>query len=270
MEFFKEIYDAWGARVKSRVFGSIIVAFTLINWKVLFFLAFEDAKATEKFSYFDAHTSAFTLYVWPIFLGGFIGLVLPYVNNWTHWYVSKPVSAMRSRDDEYAHERLKKKNAWLAERNRAQELLERQIIDEAKRDEEVAEIADPVRRAEVEEEISRTRGSSTEQGADDAIGEFDALVLSAFQQPIEFDPSFPQWMRHFDGLVVRRLTLLSGSGMTLHELEKALPARIDASVDRLLAQRFLQLQEETVLSVLQLTKLGRSKLRQFAKMYDLP
>lgn len=157
MEFFKEIYDAWGARVKSRVFGSIIVAFTLINWKVLFFLAFDDAKTTEKFTYFDTYTNVFTLYIWPIFLGGFIGLVLPFVNNWTHWFVSKPVSAMRSRDDEYAHERLKKKNEWLVERNRAQELLERQIIDEAKRDEEVAEIADPVRRAEVEEEIGRSR-----------------------------------------------------------------------------------------------------------------
>lgn len=162
MEYLKEVYEAWGARIKSNIFGSIIVAFCLVNWRALFFPVFEDAKAVEKFAFFDAQTTVLTLYVWPMFLGLFVALVLPYANNCAHWYVSKPVSAMRSRDDERAHERLLKKNAWLLERNREQELLEQGIIEAAKRDEEVSEIADPELKASTEEKIMRARFSMNE------------------------------------------------------------------------------------------------------------
>lgn len=77
-EYFKQIFDAWGDRIRSPFVGSILVAFGLVNWKPLFVLFFADLPILDRISYFEASTSTFTLYVLPAVIGIVAALVVPW------------------------------------------------------------------------------------------------------------------------------------------------------------------------------------------------
>ncbi|MDP2519276.1 hypothetical protein Q8W33_11940 [Shimia thalassica] len=137
MEYLKEIYEAWGARVKSNLLGSVVLSFLAINWKVFFYLVFADRPVLQKFRYFDANTDNWSLFVSPILVGGAIALGLPFLNNLTHRVVSAPISRIRSRDEAYSHERLSQRNEWEVERNRAIEIFEKRLVAAAQIDQEI-------------------------------------------------------------------------------------------------------------------------------------
>lgn len=161
MEFIKDIYEAWGARIKSNVFGSVAIAFILVNWKVLYFLSFADVPVEMKFNYFDANTNWISIYLLPILIGVILALGLPFINDLAHGVVSKPISRVRSRDDEYAHERLKKKNEWEAERNRSLELL----VEKAEIEERAENIKDEDRREEIQEKLAHLNAGEIHEAA---------------------------------------------------------------------------------------------------------
>ncbi|WP_243612525.1 type IV secretion system protein [Shimia aestuarii] len=158
MEYLKELYEAWGARVKSNVLGSIAIAFIFVNWKALFFVAFADVRVVTKFNYFDENTSLLTLAFLPMLIGFALSLGLPFINDWAHRVVSEPVSRTRTRDDEFSHRRLKKKNAWAEERNREKEIYAEKLLREAQINQEIEEtIEDPKTRDELKKAIDEFR-----------------------------------------------------------------------------------------------------------------
>lgn len=159
MNFIKEFLDEGRSRIKSRFFASFAFAFIAINWRELFYLAFAEVSAEDKIEYFDMHTDFGGYVLGPLILGAVIAAVLPFVNNFFHGIVSGQVSAVRSRDDEYAHQRLKKKNEWEAERNRSLELL----VEKAEIEERADSIKDDVRREEVQESLRKEQLSAEQR-----------------------------------------------------------------------------------------------------------
>lgn len=157
MDFVKDIYEAWGARIKSNVFGSIAIAFILVNWKVLYFLVFADVRVETKFSYFDVNTDWVSLYFLPFLIGLLLAVGLPFINDLAHRIISDPISRVRARDDEYAHERLKKKNIFMLERNQAIKIQENFLIERAQRDQEIEKIDDEEAREHLKEQIEEVR-----------------------------------------------------------------------------------------------------------------
>lgn len=105
MNQLKEIYDSWGERMRSHLFGSIAISFALINWKVLYFLAFAKVSVDERIEYYDDNTSIWTLYILPIVLGSLFGLIAPFINERVHLLVSKPMSSTKARDELLAAQR---------------------------------------------------------------------------------------------------------------------------------------------------------------------
>lgn len=99
MDGLKEIYDSMTSRLKSHVFGSIVISFILWNWKVIYVLCFSEMPIFLRFTYFNMNTSNASLYYWPIGLGLIFGLGAPWVNAAAHWIVSRPQSYIKSRDE---------------------------------------------------------------------------------------------------------------------------------------------------------------------------
>lgn len=98
MDIIKDIYEAWGARIKSNVFGSIVLAFIAVNWKVLYFLVFADVRVETKFNYVDVNTDYCSLLIFPVTIGLVLALLLPFANQFAHRLVTIPIDKMKTRD----------------------------------------------------------------------------------------------------------------------------------------------------------------------------
>jgi len=142
MDSLKEIFDAFGQRIKSPVFGYILIAFVACNWKPLYYVFFSGDPALEKFSFFDANTDAWSLYLLPLIFGLLSALFAPWVSNWGAWWATKPTNEKRIREVNEAHKVISAKNKWAAERETEKANKEQALIDAAKRDLEIKEIDD--------------------------------------------------------------------------------------------------------------------------------
>jgi hypothetical protein len=136
MDALKEIYDGMTSRLKSHVFGSIGIAFVLWNWKVIYVLCFSKLPILERIEYFDCNTSGWSLYFFPTVIGLAFGLFSPKVNEKAHEFVSKPLSAIKSRDEMFALDRvgrLEDKKLEVEEKKKAVEdkkVEVKKVIDE--------------------------------------------------------------------------------------------------------------------------------------------
>jgi len=157
MDSLKEIYDALSQRIKSPIWGYIILAFIAINWKALYYLFFSGKPTLMKFSFFEANTDVWNLYLYPLTFGLIAALAAPYVSNWGAWWATKPINAMRIREVSAAHKVLQAKNKLAAERENERAIYEQSLIDQAKRDQEISEIEDEEIRQDLEEKVKSSR-----------------------------------------------------------------------------------------------------------------
>ncbi|MCW9042714.1 MAG: type IV secretion system protein [Pseudopelagicola sp.] len=210
MEYLKELYEAWGARVKSNVLGSTIVAFIFVNWKALFFIAFADVRVVTKFNYFDANTSLVTLALLPVLIGFTLSLGLPFINDWAHRVVSEPVSRVRSRDDEFSHRRLKKKNAWAEERNREQEIYANKLLKQAQIEQEIdSTIHDQEKRENLKRSLDEFQKDSEMHGRS-SVSPKGAKSRSLLHLTSEMEP--------FEKLIIVALGVQSEAPLTTGQL----------------------------------------------------
>ena len=105
MDGLKEIYDSMTSRLKSHVFGSIVIAFVLWNWKVIYVLFSSDMTILDRIEFFDCNTSPWSLYVFPALTGVIWGLLAPPINAGAHWAVARPLNYMKSNDLKYSVKR---------------------------------------------------------------------------------------------------------------------------------------------------------------------
>ncbi len=101
MDALKETLDAWLARVKSPVLGYIVLAFVLVNWKPLWFLAFADQSVIDKFEFFDARTDSWSLYVWPVSIGLVAATAAPWVELLGAWIAQLPTLLRKKIQDNH-------------------------------------------------------------------------------------------------------------------------------------------------------------------------
>lgn len=155
--------EAMLSRVRSPLLGSAILSFTVINWKVLFFIIFSDNSAIDKFSYFDQHTSVWTLLYGPVLAGVVLGLASPWIGLFGAWAASQPVQRQRILADRLASERLFQRAKLARARELEQAVLEETLIDRAKRDQQIDSIDDVNRREEVRSQIASSRTDNEER-----------------------------------------------------------------------------------------------------------
>jgi len=172
-----DLLDSIKNRLKSPYFGYVLVAFVAINWRELFFLFVSDDKPQVRIDYFDAGTSNWKLFFWPLVLGGLTSVL----EHWFKWgfnalsaYPSDQI-ALRSLKTESLLRKHRteldnlRSEALAEEQKRRDEALaqEQQVaVDTAKQLDEVAKIEDPRAKAEAQLAIEEMRLRRT-QGLDE-------------------------------------------------------------------------------------------------------
>lgn len=153
----KEIIEAFAARIKSPVFGYFILAWLAINWKPLFFLFFDLNQIDERIELFEKLTSIYTLAVLPFVVAAVAAVLYPWVNYTFLWICRKPTDLRNSIQAESEHKLLLKKKQLEETRSLILATRERELIDRAKRDEEIKSISDKNTKESLQNQIDHLR-----------------------------------------------------------------------------------------------------------------
>lgn len=142
MNPMKEIIDAISSRFKSPYFGYSILAFFALNWRGIFLLAAKAGTPEERLAAFDCATSSWTLIIFPLLAGALVAASTHWVRYAFSLVSSKPLEWMDNLDLEAEHRKTVRQSELEQSRSVLFAVKEKELIERAKRDEEVAGIED--------------------------------------------------------------------------------------------------------------------------------
>lgn len=152
-----DVVDAVSARIKSPYFGYAFLAFIGLNWRGIFLLVVSDADPVVRLETFDSETSVWSLIILPLIAGALVAAS-------THWirYIflrvaEKPLELIESVNLEAEHKKVIRHSELEQSRTELFASREKELIDRAKRDEAIEEIADDAKKKELEQEIGKIR-----------------------------------------------------------------------------------------------------------------
>lgn len=158
----KEMLEVFRTRISSPLFGYTVFAFIVINWKCLFYLFASETTALERIKYFEINTTINSLFIFPLILGIVGTIAYPWINFCLLKICSKPTDLINEAQANTEHNHLLKKLAFEKIRAAMKAEEEQQLIEEAKRDNEVESIEDPDVKEKLKYKIENLRSQRDE------------------------------------------------------------------------------------------------------------
>jgi len=138
----REIIDAVSNRIQAPYFGYSLIAFVILNWRGIFLLLVLDASAQERISAFEQETSFWSAVFLPLLAGAILAVLTPW-SRYVFEFISQKPLALRDRLQLNAeHQRTILQTRLEQARSELFGQKEQELIERAKRDEEVASIDD--------------------------------------------------------------------------------------------------------------------------------
>lgn len=133
----KDIIEAVSARLRSPYFGYSILAFFALNWRGIFLLSTTTGTPQERLDAFDAATSHWSLIVFPLLAGAIVAAVTPWIRYAFGILSRRPFELIDVIQLESEHKKTIKKTELEQARTTFFANKEAELIERAKRDEEV-------------------------------------------------------------------------------------------------------------------------------------
>lgn len=152
-----DIIEAISARIKAPYFGYALLAFIALNWRGIFLLATTPGSPQVRLEAFDSMTSLTSLIIWPLVVGAVIALCSPWI-KFTFAYLSRrPFEYIDNLHLDAEHKKTIRRTEL--ERSRAELFAgkETELIERAKRDEEVLQIKDESLQEQLRTELELLR-----------------------------------------------------------------------------------------------------------------
>jgi len=146
----KDVIDAISSRFKSPYFGYAILAFFVLNWRGIFLLVAIKGTPEVRLAAFDSVTNLWTLVVFPLLAGASVAASTHWVRYAFGLVSRKPLEGMDYIALEAEHKKTIRQFELEQSRSELYGVKEKELIDRAKRDEQVAGIED----AEVKEKLA--------------------------------------------------------------------------------------------------------------------
>lgn len=156
----KEIFEAFGTRIRSPFFGYFALSLFSLNWKAIFILTMSDEKINVRIAQFEKLTSIGSLVWYPIALAILISIVYPWIQYFFLFLASKPTNLKNILQSKSEHILLIEKKKFEQERLQLLSLQEEAVIDQAKRDKIVDEIEDEDIKDTVKKKLESLREES--------------------------------------------------------------------------------------------------------------
>lgn len=152
-----DVLDAISARIKAPYFGYALLAFIGLNWRGIFLLTVTSGNPQERLAAFDAQTSAWSLVVLPLLVGGLVTLASPWVRLGFGLLSKRPFEHIDNLHLDSEHKKTIRKTQLEQSRAAFFASKESELIERAKRDEEVLEIEDEQVKEKLKREIDALR-----------------------------------------------------------------------------------------------------------------
>lgn len=185
MDLFKEIYENWMSRLRSRILGASIFSFAVVNWQQIYFLFMSDESAIMRLQFFNIYVGWSRGIALPI-IGGLIYVIfIPWVNFLLDWAIQLPLRKHREMVEREALKQSIRKNdddlSLQEAKSRRQAARDEINIKEAetlKRAKEVGgeELTDKIKK---DREASVSSTVNQKQTAEDLV-----LTLDPFQRAV--------------------------------------------------------------------------------------
>ncbi|NQY26226.1 MAG: hypothetical protein HRT92_03510 [Piscirickettsiaceae bacterium] len=153
----KEIVDAIGTRIKSPYFGYSILAFIALNWREIFLILLSESAPQARILEFDQATSFSSLLGLPLLIGALVALLTPWVKLIFEYSSKKPIELIDVLKLEAQHKITIKQAQLEQSRTDFFAIKEKELIERARRDEEVSAIANEETKEKLSIELEQLR-----------------------------------------------------------------------------------------------------------------
>lgn len=152
-----DLAEALKERIKAPYFGYCFLAFIFINWRAFYILIKTKGLPLERLAAFDAATTDAKLMVWPFVVGGVVFLVRPWVEFFSEYLSIKPKDSVVRLRLKSESDRIIAQSEIEAARLRLLAQKEMDLIERAKRDEEIDRIEDEEIKKELKMGVNEVR-----------------------------------------------------------------------------------------------------------------
>lgn len=158
MSELKELFQALEARLRSRLLGSIILAFIAVNWKTFYYVVFAKVDVMTKFAYFDGAAYNWkTFFLLPLIIGVLATFAMPWINfgvmKLNAFALKKQNDLKNDMKSHNDHMKQLSRLKYEAEREEALAKKKAAAVKSAKADEEAETIQDDDRREKLIDEL---------------------------------------------------------------------------------------------------------------------
>lgn len=153
----KELVDALKERFSSPLFGYFGLLLIALNWEAWFYLFVQQGDAANRIQYFEEHTTAWSVIFWPLVLSFSISALHPWITLCVAWLTVKPIEIHEMIQATSEHALLLKKRELEDARSNLLASAENELIDRAKRDDEINLLQNQELRDSVREELAKLR-----------------------------------------------------------------------------------------------------------------
>ena len=155
----KEIYEAVESRIKSPFIGYFLISLGYLNWKPIYYLFASKLTALERVAYFEVNTSWLTLLVYPLIFT----LAYPWLSLIISLLSTKPLDLKNNIQAQSEHSLLIKRQELEEIRAQMMSTAEQEIIDRAKREEELENIDNENLKEKAQSEIEKLRADNVSE-----------------------------------------------------------------------------------------------------------
>ena len=153
----KDIIDEIDSRIKSPFFGYFIFSLIAFNWEEIFYLIVDISSASKRIEHFHNGTDVYTLLAYPFLVALIYAVAYPWLHYLVMLFSTKPTELKNTLQAESEHLLLIKKNELEKLRSQTLSIKEEELIERAKRDNELSQIENENIRNNLEEEIEKLR-----------------------------------------------------------------------------------------------------------------
>lgn len=153
----KDVIEAVSSRIKTPYFGYTVLAFFAFNWRGIFLLAATNGTPQDRLAAFDSITSHYTLVLWPLLAGALVAASAHWVQYIFTLVSRKPSGLVDNLYLEAEHKKTIRQTELEQSRSDLFAVKEKELIERAKRDEEVAGIEDDAAKEKLASQLESLR-----------------------------------------------------------------------------------------------------------------
>ena len=152
-----DFLDALKNRLNSPLFGYFGLALLAFNWKAIFFLLAQNGDVLPRISFFEEHTTALSLVLWPALFSLCFSLLYPWLQLLVASLTAKPNEMKELIQVGSEHKLLLKRKQLEEARSSLLATAEQELIDRAKRDQELDALQSEELREKLRSELEQLR-----------------------------------------------------------------------------------------------------------------